>query len=212
MLCMLLGLAGCRNEERLSVRELVPPQYPGVARLYHLAGSVNVRVEVGPDGKVLSAKGSGSAPVLVEAAERNVALWQFDVPKKGPYPIVRTIIYDFRLTGKPSTQGLTSVEFTAPNHVTVVDQPFSERIPESIIPGERIDDRFDFDTLLPALLEHFRDDYKRCHGTAPSPDLTLGQLIDESKHCEQELKDMVAQEKANQLRAREKQRPGSGPK
>jgi hypothetical protein len=62
----------------------------------------------------------------------------------------------------------------------------------------------------------FRDCYaKHCanQATGPIDQVPLRELIDcFSKHCEQELKDSVAQEKADQLRAREKQRPGSGPK
>ena len=35
------------------------------------------------------------------------------------------------------------------------------------------------------MLKRFSDEYKRCHGIAPSPKLTLGQLIDDSRHCDQ---------------------------
>jgi len=211
-LFVVLAHAACRRESSLGVLKFVSPEYPGVARLYHLAGRVNVTVQVGPDGRVVNAKGSGSAPVLVEAAERNVALWQFHVPNKGPYPVVGTIVFDFMLTGKPSTQGLTTVEFTAPNHVNVVDQPAYEDVPQPI-PAEGIEEP---PSRGPGLLQMFRDCYsKHCanQATGPIDQVPLRELIDcYSKHCEQELKDMVAQEKANQLRAREKQRPGSGPK
>lgn len=176
---------GCQGTRDSSVRSFVAPQYPYLARVHHEAGTVNVRVEVGPDGKVISAKGSGAVAALVEAAERNATLWQFEAPKQGPHPVAQTITYDFKLRGKPSQVGLTTVQIITANHVVVVDQPAFEKVPEPI-PPEGIQDRFDFETLVPELLEDFREGYRTCHGTSPPPGLTLGQLIDDHKRCEQQ--------------------------
>jgi len=172
------------------VRKFVSPQYPFVARVYHLAGSVTVRVEVGPDGRVLSAKGSGSAPVLIEAAERNVKQWQFDVPKEGPYPVVGNVVYDFKLAGKPSgSVGLTTVEFIPPNHVNVVDQPTSEKVPEPI-PAEGIIEPGGRGPWMTHLLEDCYSKHCASRATGPIDQVPLRELIDcYSKHCEQELRE-----------------------
>jgi TonB family protein len=179
----------CRMESSPGVLKFVSPQYPHAARLYHLTGLVNVEVKVGTDGKVLSAKGSGSAPVLVKAAERNVTQWQFGIPKKGPYPVVRTVVYEFKLQGKPSSVGLTTAEFRSPDRVIVVDQPAFESVPD--FSKKIIDD--DLNDPEPRLLQMFRDCYaKHCatQATGPVDQVSLRELIDcYSKHCEQKPKD-----------------------
>jgi hypothetical protein len=96
---------------------------------------VNLIVQIGANGRAISAKGSGSIPVLVEAAERNVMEWEFELPKAGPFPVVRTIVYDFRLIGRPSMVGFTTTEVIRPDRVRVEDQPASEKVPEGIPPG-----------------------------------------------------------------------------
>jgi len=185
-LCTLLVLAACGRGSSLSVEEFVAPRYPFDARVYHLAGQVNVAIAVGPNGRAVSAKGSGAPPLLVEAAERNVRQWQFKIPKNGPYPVMSAVVYDFKLIGKPSIVGLTTVEFVPPNHVNVVDQPVSEKVPEPI-PAEGIVERTSHE---PRLLQLLRDCYsKHCANQAAGPvdEVSLRELIDcYSKYCEGE--------------------------
>jgi TonB family protein len=188
MLSALLALPQCGHEPSLRVRRFVPPQYPFMARVYQVEGSVTVEVEVAPDGRVVGVEGSGSNPILVEAAQRNVAQWQFEAPQKGSFPVRQTIIYEFKLEGKPTRVGLTTIEFPAPNRVSVIDQPTSAKPPEPI-PPEGIPEPNDG----PRLLELLRDCYSRhCENQATGPidRVPVGKLIDcYSKHCEQESKD-----------------------
>src|SRR5512147_2553624 len=64
------------------VLHLVVPQYPHLARSARLQGSVQVEVEVGTDGRVTSAAGSGAHKLLVQAAEQNVRQWIFSSPTR----------------------------------------------------------------------------------------------------------------------------------
>jgi TonB family protein len=55
----------------------VMPEYPKVARLLHLAGSVKLEVAVAPSGAVKSMQVKGGHPVLVQAAEDAVRKWKW---------------------------------------------------------------------------------------------------------------------------------------
>ena len=178
----------CRRESSLGVAKYVLPEYPYVARVYHLTGSVSVRVEVGPDGKVVRAVGSGSSAVLTETAERNVRGWQFHIPKAVSRPAACTVYYEFKLVGKASERGLTTVELAPPNRLTVVDQPAFERVPEPVSPGG-IPEPTSYE---PKLLQQFQICYsKHCSNQATSSieQVPLHDLVDcFSKYCEQDLK------------------------
>ena len=185
-LCTLLALTACRRGSSLSVQAFVAPQYPFAGRVYHLAGQVNVAIAVGPNGRAVTATGSGAAPPLIEAAERNVRQWRFKVPKNGPYPVVSAVVYDFKLTGKPSIVGLTTVEFVPPNHVNVVDQPVSESAPEPI-PAEGIVEHTGHEPRLLQLLRHCYSKHCANQVAGPVDQVPLRELIDcYSKHCEGE--------------------------
>lgn len=178
-----LSYFGCARNASLGVAKFVSPQYPYVARVYHLTGLVNLRVQIGPDGKVVSAKGSGAAHVLVDAGERNVSQWQFHVPRSGLFPVVLTVVYDFKLVGKPSVVGLTKAELISPNRVCIEDQPVSEHVPEGIPAGGILDCSSEdcVDILV------LRDCYsKHCANqtTGPTDKVSLRELFDcFSKHC-----------------------------
>ncbi len=186
LLCCALGQVDCRHEPTLDVAKFVSPQYPFVARVNRLMGSVSLRIEIGADGRVLSARGSGRSPILVEAAERNVRLWQFNIPKAGSLPVVRTIAYDFRLVGKPSLVGLTTVEFIPPSLVRVVDQPAWESAPEAI-PPEGIPEPTSHEPRLLQLLRECYVEHCANQSSGPIDQVPLRELIDcYSKHCERQ--------------------------
>lgn len=188
VLSVALAHIDCRRELSLDAARYVLPEYPYVARVYHLTGSVSVRVEVGPDGKVVRALGSGSSPLLIETAERNVRGWQFHVSKGMSLPAVCTIYYDFKLAGKASERGLTTVEFAPPNRLTVVDQPAFERVPEPGSPGGIPEPTI----YEPRLLQRFQICYsKHCSNQAMGSieQVPLTALVDcFSKYCEQDLR------------------------
>src|SRR2546430_8845439 len=65
----------CWATAPLAVRDIVVPEYPPVARMALLQGSINIDIEIGSNGKVISANAIGGDPILLRAAENNIRLW-----------------------------------------------------------------------------------------------------------------------------------------
>jgi periplasmic protein TonB len=55
----------------------VDPQYPAVARLARIAGTVELRAIIGPDGRVRSVEVLSGSPLLARAAEEAVWQWRY---------------------------------------------------------------------------------------------------------------------------------------
>ncbi len=53
------------------------PQYPTLARQFHLAGTVRLEVVIAPNGQVKETKVLGGNPLLADAAVRAVKDWKF---------------------------------------------------------------------------------------------------------------------------------------
>ena len=97
----LLSGAICHGAEQGSVRHIVVPGYPSLALQAQLQGTVSVQVEIGADGKVLSAKGSGAHTLLVRAAEENARQWTYDaIGTEGNSARKQTVVYVYKLAGK----------------------------------------------------------------------------------------------------------------
>ena len=60
----------------------VVPQYPDVARRWHVAGTVKMTATVTPDGAVKSVKTLGGNAVFVLAAEEAVKQWKYELSPK----------------------------------------------------------------------------------------------------------------------------------
>lgn len=85
---------------------------------------MRVKVQIGADGTVLSAKGSSAEPLLAVAAEENARLWVFDPPRGGHFPLEHTITYVFRLVGEPSqTSTVFFVQPHLPDSIEVEARP-----------------------------------------------------------------------------------------
>jgi hypothetical protein len=125
----LVGM-GCRDG-KLHVERITAPEYPLAARLQNLQGIVLVRVSIGPDGKVVYAKGSGGPDVLVKAAEENAQMWIFGpFPPVCEFPIEHTIQYTYKLEGKPKVVALTPVLKTfLPDRVEITAVPLVSDYP-----------------------------------------------------------------------------------
>jgi TonB family protein len=92
--------AGCASREETCVTRMTPPRYPPLARRSQIQGTVTLEVEIGADGAVISARGSGAHPMLVDAAEQNVRTWMFR--SGGPASSKRNIAYVYRIAGEPA--------------------------------------------------------------------------------------------------------------
>ncbi len=56
----------------------VIPEYPNIARIMHIQGSVRIDVLIEPNGKVKSFDAKGGHPVLVESAEDALRRWKWE--------------------------------------------------------------------------------------------------------------------------------------
>jgi TonB family protein len=56
----------------------VIPEYPNIARVMHIQGSVRIDVLIEPDGKVKSFDAKGGHPVLVQSAEDALRRWKWE--------------------------------------------------------------------------------------------------------------------------------------
>ena len=69
------------QEPAQNVRKIltrVAPQYPDVAKLMSIGGTVRVVGLVAPNGTVKSVKVIGGHPVLAEAAQKALLQWKFE--------------------------------------------------------------------------------------------------------------------------------------
>src|SRR5437660_1549114 len=106
-LVLALALLACRD--KLHIEKIAEPEYPLRARYEKLQGTVTVRVEIGPDGKVTFAEGSGAPEVLVKAAEENARQWVF-----GPFPAVNEFPIHHTIQENPN-------EANTNHHCTICD-------------------------------------------------------------------------------------------
>jgi TonB family protein len=65
------------QQSPIGVKEALAPQYPPIAVAARVTGEVVVRVEVGPDGSVLSAKDESGPGMLRKSATQAAMKWIF---------------------------------------------------------------------------------------------------------------------------------------
>lgn len=118
--------ASCMRTD-VQVRTLPQPSYPDQARIAYIQGIVQVGIEVGTDGKVLSAHGSGANPVLVRAAEDNARQWVWGpFPRDFEFPWYHEISYEYELKGKPASVVIehSSIKTHLPDEIEIVATPY----------------------------------------------------------------------------------------
>jgi hypothetical protein len=127
---VLFSLAVCHRNQ-LHVAQIAEPDYPYDARFRKIEGVVRVEVAIGADGKVSSAKGSGADPVLVRASEENARTWVFgDFPPRAEFTMCHSIIYLYRLNGKPLAVAVRpTIKTFLPDRVEVVGVPLESDYP-----------------------------------------------------------------------------------
>jgi TonB family protein len=80
LLWILLGLFYACFAQESSARKLLThaaPEYPKLARVNHLAGSVKIEATVLPNGTVRAVRIRGGTPILSEAAADAVLKWKW---------------------------------------------------------------------------------------------------------------------------------------
>jgi TonB family protein len=128
-------MAGCQKQQ-LQVRDFVAPDYPRDANVANIQGTVTVNILIGPDGKVIQARGSGAHAILVEAAETNVRQWVFGpLPAVGEYPISHTVTYVYKLEEPPAYVLLfPTIRTHLPDRVELQARLFESDYPLSAAP------------------------------------------------------------------------------
>ena len=93
--------------EKVCVVSMTVPDYPPLARMARVQGSVRVEVEIDSTGKVVSAEPvyPPGAPkglkLLGPHAAKNVSTWQFSVPTdEKTFPLRHSLTYVYKLYGK----------------------------------------------------------------------------------------------------------------
>ncbi len=124
ILLLLGGGLACQPQGRLRVLHAKPPVYPPLARSAAIQGEVLVTVEIGSDGKVIRAQGTTGNPLLRQAAEESVRQWVFRLPTpKREGRVTHTVVFEFKLAGKPSYRSRPQIYYDLPTRVRLVVQP-----------------------------------------------------------------------------------------
>lgn len=99
---LLLVSAACCGGEEVCVQHVVVPGFPHLARMASIQGPVTVEIEIGEDGKVVSAKASGVHRLLERASEENIRQWTFRPSTLTGRPISKRlrITYIYKLAGQ----------------------------------------------------------------------------------------------------------------
>ncbi len=110
-LCLLASQSVGWAAERVCVVSMTVPDYPPVARLAGIQGSVRVDVEINSTGKVVSAEAAypPGAPkglkLLGSYAAKNVATWPFFVSTdQKTFPLKHRVTYVYKLQGKETIE------------------------------------------------------------------------------------------------------------
>ncbi len=83
------------------VERIVVPDYSPLAWSARVTGSVELTILLGQQGQVLRVDAKSAAPMLADAADRNVRQWQFCAPaSKGDSEVV--LHYEYQLKGERS--------------------------------------------------------------------------------------------------------------
>jgi hypothetical protein len=144
--CLFVGLlvfcSTCQRHE-LKVEQIVQPEYPVPARSGNIQGTVQIGVQIGIDGRVLWAHGSGANPYLVEAAEKNARQWIWGpFPAKFEFPYYHEMLYVYRLEGKALAvaPGPPTVKTYLPDRIEIISTPYYSdfgAVPSDSLPGTK---------------------------------------------------------------------------
>lgn len=100
LILMLTALIPASAASQVCVKQISVPDYPTIAVAAQWQGIVDLRITVGPEGKVVSVDGGGAHPALVDHTKDNIQEWIFCDPKKNGSAHVR-LKYDYRIEGAP---------------------------------------------------------------------------------------------------------------
>jgi TonB family protein len=130
-LCLLASQSVGWAAEKVCVVSMAVPDYPRLALMARIQGSVRVEIEIDRTGKVVSAEAMypPGAPkglkLLGPHAAKNVATWQFFVSRdEKTFPIKHSVTYVYKLQGKETYAfPCSTVTLHAADRVEIVTPP-----------------------------------------------------------------------------------------
>jgi len=105
------------------VKSLAPPNYPPIAKLAKLQGTVKVKLKLAANGKIMSASASGADQILNGASKENAIQWVFSSDAAKPQGCDLTITYVYKLEGEPSYNPRERLILELPTRVELIAQP-----------------------------------------------------------------------------------------
>jgi hypothetical protein len=113
------------------VRRMVSMEYPMLARMAGLQGTVNLRASVQPDGTAGEVTVLSGPEPLATPARKNVSRWRFDRCPSLSGSCVIDLVYSFTLDGACTDSPRCPTEFQVdlPNKVTVTSQIYGKPLP-----------------------------------------------------------------------------------
>ena len=120
-----------QTSAQVCIRHLDPPtQYPIMARLARLQGSVVAKLRIAADGTVADVDVETKDTLLVEhpilqsEIRRLVKTWTFECPTCAPgAAFTHSISFNYRLEGDGSEHADTKISLDLPDKVTIVARP-----------------------------------------------------------------------------------------
>jgi len=88
----LLASTASADQTGRKVKHEVKPQYPEMARQYHVSGTVRLQVVVLPNGRVKDVTPLGGHPLLIGPSEQAVRDWQYE---PGTSETTEVVVFNF---------------------------------------------------------------------------------------------------------------------
>ena len=123
--------APTQTSTHVCIRHIDPPtQYPIMARLARLQGSIVAQLKINASGTVadvvVETKDSllVEHPILQAEIQRLVKTWTFECPNCAPgAAFTHSITFNYRLEGDASDHANTKISLDLPDKITVVARP-----------------------------------------------------------------------------------------
>jgi len=124
LLLTVVALNACHHEAPFAT-QITSMEYPRLAALAQISGTVVLRVRIDSAGEVLSATGRSGHPILIKAAEANIKLWRFSAGRSSGQKAESEIdfTYVFELKGvSDAPRPCSGLTYEYPNRVTITSE------------------------------------------------------------------------------------------
>lgn len=122
---VLLASGYTQGSSELYISSLEMPCYPPLARQANVQGATKVKIDIGKDGRVMSAETVEGARILAVASLENVRTWKFAAGPGQPVSREGTFVaFEYRLEGDTGFDRCAArIVFDAYNKVEVIAHP-----------------------------------------------------------------------------------------